>query len=162
MELYNYVINVDTLVLIPFGRSRTVVYEGNKKFIVKKSSYKIIEDSCLFYGSSFEGRKNGTKFLIGVDMKVPIVVEDTRNIIFFPVSSCIRKSSIWVSYQNLIRYLRYNDLMTIVYFKDNIAIKLGCKYCLFDNQFVRCIKLEKMILNRKKFLRNNALIYDDF
>ena len=103
-ELENYEINVDTLVILPIGKSKSKVYEYGGEFIVKKSSLRIIEDSCLFFGSSYEGRKEGTKALIGIEMKVPIIIEDSRNIIFFPTSSCIRESSIWISFQQLIMY----------------------------------------------------------
>ena len=161
MELDSYEINVDTLALIPIGKGKTRVYESASSFIVKKSSLNIIESSCLFFGSSYEGRKDGTKALIGIDMKVPIVVEDSRNIIFFPTSSCIRESSIWISYQNLLRYNKFNDISTDLYFQSNVHIRIGCKYSLVDNQIIRCIKLEKMLLNRKKFIEKECNILED-
>lgn len=162
MELNSYEINNDTLVLIPFGKGKTKVYEGDKEFVIKKSSLRIIEDSCLFFGSSYEGRKSGTKSLLGIDMKVPIVIEDVRNTIFFPVSSCVRENSIWISYQNLLKYSKFNDLVTILYFKNHVNIRIGCKFCLFDNQFIRCMKLEKILLNRKKFIEKEPFIFDNF
>ncbi len=157
MELNSYEINVDTLVIIPIGKSKSKVYEYGGEFIVNQSSLKIIENSCLFFGSSYDGRKEGTKSLIGIDMKVPIVIEDSRNIIFFPTSSCIRESSIWISFQNLIKYTKYNELSTVLYFHDNVQIKVGCKYNLIDNQIVRCIKLEKTLINRRNFLKKECI-----
>ena len=103
MILNSYEINADTLAIVPYGRGKSKVYEGKEEFIVKKSSLMIVKDSCLFFGSSFEGRKEGAKSLLGIDMKVPIVIEDTRNMIFFPTSSCVRDNSIWISYQNLLK-----------------------------------------------------------
>ena len=155
MELSSYEVNMDTLVIVPVGKNRSKVYENGDVFIVKKSCRKIIEDSCLFFGCSYEGRKEGIKSLLNIDMKIPIVIEDTRNIIFFPISSCIREDSVWISYQNLIKYAKYNDISTTLYFKDSIKINVGCKYCLIDNQVIRCIKLEKLLLNRKKFMENS-------
>ena len=161
LEFEDYEINSDTLVIIPIGKNKSRVFENGGDFIVKKSSLKIIEDSCLFFGSSYEGRKEGTKSLIGVDMKVPIIIEDSRNIIFFPTSSCIRESSIWISYQNLIKYSKFNQISTDLYFKGNIHVKVGCRYNLIDNQIIRCIKLEKMLLNRKEFLKKECMILDN-
>ena len=161
MELDTYEINGDTLAIIPIGKGKSKVYEGNDVFAVRRSSLKIIEDSCLFFGCSYEGRKEGTKAIIGVDMKVPIIIEDSRNIIFFPTASCIRENSIWISYQNLIKYSKFNDISTILYFKNHVNFKIGCKYCLVDNQFVRCIKLERAILSRKKFLEEDSIILDE-
>lgn len=164
MEYDNYEVNSNTLVIIPIGNKKSRIYEYGGDFIVNKSSLSIIEESCLFFGSSYEGRKEGTKALLNVDMKVPIIIEDSRNIIFFPTSSCIRESSIWISYQNLIKYNKFNDCLTDLYFKNHVHVRVGCKYNLIDNQIIRCIKLEKALLNRKKFiekecnfLENNSL-----
>ena len=160
MILNSYEINADTLAIVPYGRGKSKVYEGKEEFIVKKSSLMIVKDSCLFFGSSFEGRKEGAKSLLGIDMKVPIVIEDTRNMIFFPTSSCVRDNSIWISYQNLLKYSKYNDILTTLYFKNNISVNVGCKCCLIDNQYIRCIKLEKLLLNRKKFIEKELFIME--
>ena len=162
MELDSYEINGDTLVIVPLGKGKSKVYEYEAEFVVHKSSLKIIEDSCLFFGSSYEGRKQGTKFLIGGKMKIPIIIDECRNIIFFPTSSCIKESSIWVSYQNLLKYNRHNEFSTVLYFKYNKSIRIGCKYSLVDNQVIRCIKLENAILKRINFQRKECTILDDF
>ena len=156
MEYDNYEVSSNTLVIIPIGNKKSRIYEYGGDFIVKKSSLSIIEESCLFFGSSYEGRKEGTKALLNVDMKVPIIIEDSRNIIFFPTSSCIRESSIWISYQNLIKYNKFNDCLTDLYFKNHVHVRVGCKYNLIDNQIIRCIKLEKALLNRKKFIEKEC------
>ena len=158
MELNDYQINVDTFVIIPIGKNKSKVYEKGEILIVNKSSFKIIEDSCLYFGSSYDGRRFATKNLIGIDMKIPIIVEESRNIIFFPTSSCIRDNSIWISYQNLLKYSKFNDLVTTLYFKNSKGIKVGCKYNLIDNQVIRCIKLEKILLDRKKFVEKECFV----
>lgn len=158
MELNDYQINVDTFVIIPIGKNKSKVYENGEILIVNKSSFKIIEDSCLYFGSSYDGRRFATKNLIGIDMKIPIIVEESRNIIFFPTSSCIRDNSIWISYQNLLKYSKFNDLVTTLYFKNSKGIKVGCKYNLIDNQVIRCIKLEKILLDRKKFVEKECFV----
>ena len=160
-ELENYEINIDTLLIIPISNGMSKVYEYGGEYIVKKTPLKIIENSCLFFGSSYEGRKEGTKSLIGIDMKVPIIIEDSKNIIFFPISSCIRENSIWVSFQNIIKYSKKDDFSTLLVFKNNYKITIQCKYNLIDNQMIRCIKLERVILTRKKFLDNECLYFEE-
>ena len=39
-------------------------------------------------------------------MKVPIIVEDSKLIIFFPTSSYRGNNCIWISYNNLLKYSR--------------------------------------------------------
>ena len=104
MILNNYEINNETLLIIPFDKGKSKVYEIGANFIVNMSTLAIVKASCLYFGSSFEGRKEGTKHITGIDMKVPIVIEETRSIIFFPTSSCMHDDSIWISFNNLVRY----------------------------------------------------------
>ena len=162
MEFDYYIINTETLLIIPVGKGKSKVYETKESFIVNKSSRKIIEDSCLYFGSSYEGRIEGTKSLIGINMKVPIVVEDTQNIIFFPTASCIRENSIWVSFQNIVKYEKINDFSTAIYFGNNEKKIIGCKYCLVDSQYIRCIKLEKILLKRKSFIEKESFLLNLF
>lgn len=152
MEIYDYEINSETLVIIPIEKNKTKVIEKNDTFLVNMSSLSIIKKSCLFFGCSYEGRREAVKQLIGVDMKVPIIIEESRNIIFFPTTSCVNKNSIWISYQNLLKYVKFNEFSTVLYFKNKKKIKIDVKYQLIDNQFIRCLKLETLLSKRKIFI----------
>lgn len=157
----NYVINAETLLIIPYGRGKSKVFEYDKNFIVNNRPIDIISDSCLFFGSSIEGRREAVKNILGIDMKVPILVEDVKNIIFFPISNCVNKNSIWISYQNLVKYSKFNEFSTVLYFKDNNDIKIDTKYSLIDNQVIRCIKLESLLIKRRNFLKFESIIIED-
>ena len=161
MELFNYEINSETLLILPFGKGMSKIYEVDSEFIVNKQPLNIIKDSCLYFGCSYEGRKEGTKALIGIDMKVPIIVEDSKNIIFFPTSSCINKNSVWISYQNLLKFSKKNEFSTVLYFQGNKKIEIDVKYNLIDNQVVRCIKLESLLVKRKNFIKKECIINEE-
>ena len=93
-------------------------------------------------------------------MKVPILIEESRNIIFFPTNSCINRNSIWVSYQNLLKYSKLNDFSTILYFRKNKNYKIDVKYKLVDNQVIRCMKLNTFLGKRKNFVDNDSYDFD--
>lgn len=154
LELDTYEINSETLAIIPFSKGKSKVYEIGGEYIVSQSPLSIIKHSCLYFGCSYDGRREGAKTLLGVEMKVPILIEESRNIIFFPVSSCINKDSIWISYHNLFKYVKIDDRYTMLYFKESRVIKLEAKYNLIDNQIIRCIKLDSFLIKRKNFIRN--------
>lgn len=161
MELNEYEINLETLLIVPLENGKSKVYEVNGEYIVNMRVLTIVKNSCLYFGCSYEGRKDGTKALIGIDMKVPIVIEDSRGIIFFPTSSCVNKDSIWISYQNLIKYVKYNSFSTVLYFRENKKIRVQVKYNLVDNQVVRCIKLDSLLMRRKNFINGeNYNVYN--
>ena len=151
--LENYEINDETLAIVPYDFGKSKVYEYDEEFIDNMIPLTIIKNSCLFFGSSFEGRRDASKNIIGVDMKVPILIEESRNIIFFPVSSCINKNSIWISYQNLLKYSKSSLSTSNLYFKNKKNLQFPVKYNLIDNQVIRCIKLDTLLLKRKKFIK---------
>ena len=157
----SYEINDETLLIIPYDYGKSKVYEYDDEFIVDMVPLTIIKKSCLFFGASFEGRRDASKDIIGVDMKVPIIIEESRDIIFFPVSSCISKNSIWISYQNLIKYSKIDCNSSMLYFKNNKSIKLNTKYNLIDNQVIRCIKLDTLLCKRKKFSKSISTILEN-
>lgn len=157
----NYEINVETLLIVPYERRKSKVYEYDDEFIVNMSPLEIIKNSCLYFGCSYDGRRDGVKSIIGVDMKVPILIEDSKHIIFFPTSSCINQSSIWISYQNLLKYSKVDEFSTMLYFRNNKNIKVTTKYNLIDNQVIRCVKLETLLLKRKNFINGENFLGDD-
>lgn len=157
----NYIINVETLLIIPYGRGKSKIFENDRTFIVNEPTGNILKNSCLFFGSSIEGRRDAVKQILEVDMKVPIIVEDIKNMIFFPVSDCVKRNSIWVSYQNLLKYSKFNEFSTVIYFKCGKKVRVDAKYSLIDNQVIRCIKLETLINKRKAFLNLETVISDN-
>ena len=157
----NYEINVETLLIVPYQKGKSKVYEYDRNFIVNCISGNIIRDSCLYFGSSIDGRREAIKDILGVDMKVPILIEDSKNIIFFPVTSCINTNSIWISYQNLVKYSKINEFSTVLYFHNNQKVIIDVKYNLIDNQIIRCIKLESLLLKRKRFLKEECIIDEE-
>ena len=108
-EVESYIINCETLLILSLNDNSCKVFEFDDVIIVKKSISHIIKDSCLYFGSSLDGRKEGTKSLINCEMKVPIIIEDSQNLIFFPTSSYRNSMNIWVSYNNLLKYSK-NDI----------------------------------------------------
>jgi competence protein ComK len=157
----NYEINVETLLIVPYGNGKSKIYEYDREFIIDSKTIDIVSNSCLFFGSSIEGRREAVKNILGIDMKVPILVEDSKNIIFFPIGSCINKSSVWISYQNLLKYSKINEFSTMLYFKNNRNISIDVKYNLVDNQVIRCIKLESLLVKRRNFIKTESLIFDE-
>ena len=116
--------------------------------------YKNHKKSCLFFGCSYEGRREAVKDLIGIDMKVPILIEESRNIIFFPTNSCVKRNSIWISYQNLLKYTKFNEFSTVLYFCNKRKIKVDVKHNLIDNQVIRCLKLDTILSKRKMIIKD--------
>ena len=144
----NYEICQDTLAIIPIENGKSKVIETHGEIIVNKTPMEIIEDSCLYFGSSYDGRHTATKYLLGISYKSPIIIEESRNIIFFPTNSPRQYNCCWISLRNIIDYKRkYN--YSIIYFDNGKNIILNISYGSLDNQILRATRLESIMRNKK-------------
>lgn len=143
-----YEINEDTIALVPYN-NMTKVYEKEGSFLVNKDANKIIEESCEYFGSSYEGRKKGTTALTGVTHKVPIIIEESKNIIFFPTSSPRLNKCTWISLNHINKYYK-DDIYTVIEFKNDKKLMLNISYGSLDNQILRASRLESVLRSRKK------------
>ena len=143
----NYEINKETLAIIPIEEEISKVIEEEKEFIINASVMKIIDDSCKFFGSSYEGRFEGTKTIMGISHKSPIIIEETRKIIFFPTTSPRINTCSWISLNNIKEYYKSNS-NTVIVFSCGKKVKLQLSYPIVDNQVLRATRLEALLNKR--------------
>ena len=146
-----YEIDLSTLMLIGIDDYRTLVVTLEKEFIVDECAKKNIDNSCKYFGSTLVERIKATQRVVNIRSKVPIIIENSRNIIFFPLKSCREKSNIWISFNNLVRYEK-KDNVTYLYFKENKGQKLDFSYYIIDNQVTRSLLLDYEMNKRRKSL----------
>ena len=143
-----YEINEGTLAVISTSDESSIVYEEEKIFTVNKCANEIMEDSCAYFGSSLAGRQQGTNNLIGVTHKSPVIVEESREIIFFPTCSPRLTKCSWVSLNNIEKYYTEGKKV-IIEFKNGQKLKLNLSYGIIDNQILRATRLESVLRGRK-------------
>ena len=143
-----YEINSSTLAIIPLDNGVSKVYEEEAEYVVNKSANSIIKDNCAFYGSSYEGRCVGTKALTGIKTKFPIIIEESRNIIFFPTTSSRTQQSTWVALNKIKKYDKLNTKSQI-YFKNDKKLDLNISYYSLENQISRATILKSKLYERK-------------
>ena len=146
-----YEINNKTLALISLNNNKTKVIEENEIYIINQSVKKIINHSCKYFGSSYLGRFEGTKEIIGITYKSPILIEETNYIIFFPTCSIRNKNCNWISLNKIKDYKKYNHNSKVI-FKNNIEIILDMSIGSLENQILRSTLLESKIRKRKNNL----------
>lgn len=144
----SYEINSETQAIIPVGEDKSKIIEANRTLIVNQTPMKIIDMSCKYFGSSYQGRFIGTKNLIGVSHKAPIIIEETREIIFFPTSSPRLNNCSWLSLKHLQNYKKSNN-NSIILFNSGYLLNLDISYGILDNQVLRATRLESVLRLRK-------------
>ena len=143
----NYEINESTQFIKPIDTKCCLIYEEEEKYEISNSSNNIIKYNCSFYGSSYIGRCEGTKCLTGIKSKFPIIIEESRKIIFFPTSSIRTKDAIWISL-NQIKDIKKDNNKSIIIFKNGFNIKLPISYYSLKNQYCGAIMLKAKLYER--------------
>lgn len=144
----SYEINKDTVALIPKDENHTIVYEVDDSFVVDKPTLKIVEESCEYFGSSLEGRQIGTSSLVGFTHKVPVIIEESFELIFFPTLSPRNEECSWLSYSHIYKPDKFKD-KTIVVLKNGKKILVDVSTSIIDNQLYRCSRLKDTLQLRK-------------
>lgn len=145
-----YEINKETLAIIPIGDKKSKVIEKNGTYIINSRPNKVMDTSCKYYGSSFEGRQKGTSNLTGISYKAPIIVQEEGNIIFFPTTSPRLKKCCWVSLNNIDSYYYDFEKKTCVIIFDNKSkLEFDMSYCVLNNQILKSHRLESISSKRR-------------
>ena len=144
-----YEISRGTLAIVPNNEESSLVYEDEDRYIVNETPFSIMEDSCKYFGSTYEGRKNGARNILGAEYKVPIVVEDSDNLIVFPTTSPLSSDCVWISLKR-VKNIEKNDFNTTkVIFDNNTEIVVDCSYRTMENQLSRASRLDLILRNHK-------------
>lgn len=138
-----------TCAVISVNENMVKIIERDKEFYVETSSYKIIDNSCMYYGSSYIGRNEGSKNMLTYSYKLPIIVEETKPIIFFPISSPKYSNCTWISLQNIDKILK-NTTGSKVLFKGGREVEFGCSNEIIENQVVRSTQLKCILFERQR------------
>lgn len=149
--MVKYEIDMSTLMIMSISENTTRVITIDDDFIVNDNSLSIIDNSCRFFGNSLKERINVTKRLVNISSKSPIIVEESRYILFFPLKSTRNKENIWVSYNNLDKYEKNGD-KTIFNFKCGKTVEIKFSYYIIDNQVTRSLILDYEYNKRRKSL----------
>ena len=120
-----------------------------------------MDDSCKYFGSTYEGRKNGSKEILGAEYKVPIIVEDSNNLIVFPTTSPFSDDCVWISLKRVKNifilfclsffclYFKIDSFNTKILFDNNVEIIVPCSFRSVENQLSRASRLDLILRNRK-------------
>lgn len=144
-----YEFSSGTLAVVPNDDNNSVVYEDEDRYIIEEKPFKIMEESCKYFGSSYEGRKEGAKSILGAEYKVPIVVEETNNLVVFPTTSPFADDCAWISLNRVKKFEKIDAWNTKIIFDNNKEIIVPCSYRSVENQISRASRLD-LVLRRRK------------
>ena len=144
-----YEIGKNTLAVIGMGRKTAKIIESDSDFIVNSMAYEVMDHSCCYYGSSYSGRTEGSREILKCEYKLPIIIEETREIIFFPTQSPYTDACFWLSLEN-IDHIEGNEKNCTIIFKNGKTLTIFKSKDSIENQLYRATRLKYLISERKK------------
>jgi len=144
-----YEFSKGTLAIVPNDETSSLVLEDKERYIIHNKPFQIMEDSCKYFGSSYQGRKEGAKSILGAEYKVPIVVEDSSNIIVFPTTSPFAEDCCWISLNRVYNIYKIDNYNTKIIFDNEEEIVVPCSFRSIENQMSRASRLNLVLKNRK-------------
>ena len=144
-----YEISKGTLAILPNEKNSSVVYEDDNRYIIKETPFRIMEDSCKYFGSTYEGRKDGAREMLGAEYKVPIVIEDSSNLIVFPTTSPLSEDCVWISLKRVEKIEKIDANNTKIIFDNKTEIIVDSSYRTIENQLSRASRLDLLLRNHK-------------
>ncbi len=142
-----YEITLETLIIIPLSLNQSKIIEKEKEFIIDKNPWDIVKDSCEYFGSSYEGRHKGTKKLIGITHKSPIIIEEYNEVVFFPTVSPRDESCIWICLNEIKHYYK-EAYKTTLEFNNGYKYEINISYGSLNNQILRATRLQSVLKKR--------------
>ena len=145
-----YEISNGTLAIVPNEDDNSLIYEDNERFIVEESPFKIMEESCKYFGSTYKGRKDSAKEILGAEYKIPVVIEDSTNLIVFPTTSPKAEDCAWICLNRVKNINKVDSFNTKITFDNDRELIVPCSYRSIENQLSRASRLDVILRKRKK------------
>lgn len=150
-QIEEYEINTCTMYVEPVnygGKVYSRAVELEDEYLSPFKPLDIIKKSCLYFGVDYESRKKGTRLLIGYTRKVPIIIEPTHHIYFFPTASPLSPECIWIALEHIESYRRISSKKTMVIFRNKQSHVFPVSVSKIEGQILRTSLLKTKLLQR--------------
>ena len=137
-------ISSNTVLLRNKGEKETEIIYYNESITLPLSCKKIIDSNCKLFGSSLTGRIESSKEWLGYDYKLPILIDEIRNLILFPTRSIDSPKNIWISYNAIDDYNETKDGIELT-LRNGKKLIIKESFNVFESQYIRASKLHKRI-----------------
>lgn len=127
----------------PIGNLYTKVIETNRSLYVKKSPWKILEDSIRCVGYNVKGALETAKWLLGTEKMCPVLVNPIERIVLFPTKSLHHIDNIWFNPQHIARTISYSG-KTMVLFSNGSSLIIRTRLSSFNHKLQQADQLDNL------------------
>ncbi|WLD94752.1 competence protein ComK [Alkalihalobacillus sp. AL-G] len=148
-----YLINADTMVILPHfdqhGNLYSVVCEVGRRFYVKQKPWEIINNSCLFNGSSFQGRVEGAIHITKYNRMVPIMICNRQGIYFFPTQSSKSETCIWFAHDHIKAIIAIDSESCEVFLSSRMRVPINSTKAVIETKVNRTAQYRHLVNQRE-------------
>lgn len=144
----SYIINTRTLYLMFDGKNTIVNESGTELVFINNCLEEILKNSCIYYGSTLKGRIIASKNLINTRYKLPIIINDRKNLIFFKIKS--NNEIIWFNFNKIKDYKKKN-MFVYIEFNNNYVKNFMISWSIFNNQILKSSRLLMVHLSHSNY-----------
>lgn len=120
------------------GELGTHVLDERLEYIIPSTTTKVIDNACKYYGSSLEGRLDGTRGISKIVYKPPIAIDPASGMFFFPTTSPRSKTCSWIAHSHIAFVKpKNNKKATEIVFKNGRNVVLPVSYSSINRQVER-------------------------
>lgn len=153
----SYEITPLTLAVMPKelanGATTTYVLEETREYTIYQPPQKVIDEACKYFGSSLQGRQDGTRDISNFTHKAPVAIDPSSGMYFFPTASPLNRKCSWISHSHIDSIAAYDYNQTEVVFKNNKRIIVDSSFGSVQNQIFRTAQFRYQLDERMKFIK---------
>ena len=82
---------------------------------------------------------------MGIKIKVPIIISESKKIIFFPTMSLKNINCIWFNLNSIDKYFSTTDSLLNVKLINGSNITINCSNYIFNNQYLKALRLKSIL-----------------
>ncbi|TFJ92228.1 competence protein ComK [Lentibacillus salicampi] len=141
-----------------YYRSRIIEVSRERHSV--HSPERIIDHTCLLYGSTMEGRRKSMKDLLKLNSKIPVPAIPDKGVYMLPTSSIKNKDNVWLSFYH-IEHFEQRDDKTYITFHDGTGLFINTSENAFDMQYKRTSQIIAK-LNRPRIFGGRPFMWRQF
>ena len=141
-----YIVNEDTLYLKK-DENKIIIRETNRLINTNTKITKILDNSCIVYGSSFKGRKEFVNKMLDSKYKNPIFIDNNK--IFICIGSIRNNEFILINVDKIVNINKNNDYL-VVKLSNDFDIMLNISLNSFYHLIIKCVLLKNIVNNNFK------------
>ena len=131
------------------GKTEGIDAEGNVR-IFDTSASKIIADLCLSSCATIDGRRNGAREIFGWHQKVPVLISELTQEIWFPLAGEKAEENCWISYGCVFSFHKENEYQTRIVFINGTKETVDANVRTVRMQMRRCEEMLKYLNEQKE------------